>query len=116
VFNHHYEDLYFFPWERKRPKAFMRASQQGCMPANSSRAVLAVTSEYHPQQLDLGITRIDGSDKHFLKFRWAVWGLLLGRCLLLASVDGGMYGDGSVPLGCGSEDTKGLCMLPVSRE
>jgi hypothetical protein len=72
VFNHHYEDLYFFPWERKRPKAFMRASQQGCMPANSSRAVLAVTSEYHPQQLDLGITRIDGSDKHFLKFRWAV--------------------------------------------
>jgi hypothetical protein len=75
VFNHHYEDLYFFPWERKRPKAFMRASQQGCMPANSSRAVLAVTSEYHPQQLDLGITRIDGSDKHFLKFRWAgCWG------------------------------------------
>ncbi|KAF6255964.1 hypothetical protein COO60DRAFT_1461903, partial [Scenedesmus sp. NREL 46B-D3] len=68
VFNHHYEDLYVFPWERKRPKAFMRASQQGCMPANSSRAVLAVTSEYHPRQLDLGITRIDGSDKHFLKF------------------------------------------------
>lgn len=28
VFNHHYEDLYVFPWERKRPKAFMRASQQ----------------------------------------------------------------------------------------
>jgi len=69
VFNHHYEDLYTFPWERKRPKAFMRASQQGCMPVNSSRAALAVMSEYHPQQLDLGITRIDGSDKHFLKFR-----------------------------------------------
>jgi hypothetical protein len=47
----------------------MRASQQGCMPVNSSRAALAVMSEYHPQQLDLGITRIDGSDKHFLKFR-----------------------------------------------
>jgi hypothetical protein len=81
VFNHHYEDLYFFPWERKRPKAFMRASQQGCMPANSSRAVLAVTSEYHPQQLDLGITRIDGSDKHFLKFRCEV----LGICVLLGA-------------------------------
>lgn len=74
VFNHHYEDLYMFPWERKRPKALMRASQQGCMPANSSRAVLAVTSEYHPQRLDLGITRIDGSDKHFLKFRWVLDG------------------------------------------
>ncbi|WIA24005.1 hypothetical protein OEZ85_013630 [Tetradesmus obliquus] len=76
VFNHHYEDLYVFPWERKRPKAFMRASQQGCMPANSSRAVLAVTSEYHPQQLDLGITRIDGSDKHFLKFRFSKAGFV----------------------------------------
>jgi hypothetical protein len=35
------------------------------------RAVLAVTSEYHPKLLDLGITRIDGSDKHFLKYRCA---------------------------------------------
>jgi hypothetical protein len=58
-----------FPWKQKRAKAMMRASQQGCMPANSSRAVLAVTSEYHPKMLDLGITRIDGSDKHFLKYR-----------------------------------------------
>jgi hypothetical protein len=39
VFNHHYEDLYVYPWEKKRPKAMMRASQQGCMPANSSRCV-----------------------------------------------------------------------------
>lgn len=37
VFNHHYEDLYMFPWHKKRGKAMMRASQQGCMPANSSR-------------------------------------------------------------------------------
>jgi hypothetical protein len=29
---HHYEDLYFFPCEHKRPKAFMRASQQGKRP------------------------------------------------------------------------------------
>ncbi|KAF8060292.1 Poglut3 [Scenedesmus sp. PABB004] len=71
VFNHHYEDLYLFPWEAKRPTAFMRASQQGCMPPNSSRAVLAVTSEYHPGRLDLGITRIDGADKHFLKYRFS---------------------------------------------
>jgi hypothetical protein len=39
VFNHHYEDLYMFPWHKKRAKAMMRASQQGCMPANSSRWV-----------------------------------------------------------------------------
>ena len=50
MFNHHYEDLYFFPWERKRPKAFMRASQQGCMEPNSTRAVLAALSEDHPDR------------------------------------------------------------------
>jgi hypothetical protein len=50
VFNHHYEDLYSFPWDRKRPKAFMRASQQGCMESNSTRAVLAVLSEDHPER------------------------------------------------------------------
>lgn len=50
VFNHHYEDMYFFPWERKRSKAFMRASQQGCMEPNSTRTVLAVLSEDHPDR------------------------------------------------------------------
>jgi hypothetical protein len=45
VLNHHYEDAYFFPWAQKRPKALMRASQQGCMPANSSRVALAVAAE-----------------------------------------------------------------------
>eukprot|EP00878_Enallax_costatus_P026149 GHUV01028032.1.p1 GENE.GHUV01028032.1~~GHUV01028032.1.p1 ORF type:complete len:428 (+),score=17.12 GHUV01028032.1:329-1612(+) len=92
VFNHHYEDLYMFPWERKRRKALMRASQQGCMPANSSRAVLAVTSEYHPQHLDLGITRIDGSDKHFLKYRFSKAGFVTiddhAKWKYLVSADG----------------------------
>lgn len=41
-----------------------------CFVKKNTRAVLAVTSEYHPKLLDLGITRIDGSDKHFLKYRW----------------------------------------------
>jgi hypothetical protein len=45
VLNHHYEDAYFFPWSQKREKALMRASQQGCMPANSSRVALAVAAE-----------------------------------------------------------------------
>jgi hypothetical protein len=45
VLNHHYEDAYFFPWAEKREKALMRASQQGCMPANSSRVALAVAAE-----------------------------------------------------------------------
>lgn len=53
MFNHHYEDMYFFPWDRKRPKAFMRASQQGCMEPNSTRAVLAVLSEDHPDRCAL---------------------------------------------------------------
>lgn len=42
--------MYFFPWDAKRPKAFMRASQQGCMAANSTRAVLAALSEDHPDR------------------------------------------------------------------
>ena len=71
VFNHHYEDLYIFPWKQKRAKAFMRASQQGCMETNSSRAVLAAASEDYPDALDLGITRIDGSQKHELKSRFS---------------------------------------------
>ncbi|KIZ00350.1 KDEL motif-containing protein 2 Flags:Precursor [Monoraphidium neglectum] len=76
VFNHHYEDLYSFPWDRKRPKAFMRASQQGCMEPNSTRAVLAVLSEDHPEDLDLGITRIDGAQKHHLKYRFSKAGFV----------------------------------------
>ena len=54
MFNHHYEDLYSFPWDRKRSKAFMRASQQGCMAPNSTRAVLAVLSEDHPDRWGTG--------------------------------------------------------------
>ncbi|GBF96471.1 hypothetical protein Rsub_09270 [Raphidocelis subcapitata] len=76
VFNHHYEDLYSFPWDRKRSKAFMRASQQGCMVPNSTRAVLAVLSEDHPDRLDLGITRIDGAQKHDLKHRFSKAGFV----------------------------------------
>ncbi|KAI8473689.1 MAG: glycosyl transferase family 90-domain-containing protein [Monoraphidium minutum] len=76
VFNHHYEDLYTFPWDRKRPKAFMRASQQGCMAPNSTRAVLAVLSEDHPEDLDLGITRIDGAQKYHLKYRFSKAGFV----------------------------------------
>jgi hypothetical protein len=48
VMNHHYDDLYSFPWHKKRAAAFMRASQQGCMPLNSSRVQLAVMSEQYP--------------------------------------------------------------------
>eukprot|EP00877_Chromochloris_zofingiensis_P014367 jgi/Chrzof1/9184/Cz03g39020.t1 len=68
VFNHHYEDLYVFDWHKKREKAFMRASQQGCMAVNSSRTMLALASEEHPERLDLGITRMDGATKHDLKY------------------------------------------------
>lgn len=98
VLNHHYEDAYFFPWRQKREKALMRASQQGCMPANSSRVALAVAAErqaaadaaaaaknQNPQKpttafstslLDAGVVRIDGRDKHLLKRRFSKAGFV----------------------------------------
>lgn len=104
VLNHHYEDAYFFPWKDKRPKALMRASQQGCMPANSSRVALAVAAEREQAAakkegglvagaaatktkpssssiddglvLDAGVVRIDGRDKHSLKRRFSKAGFV----------------------------------------
>jgi hypothetical protein len=104
VLNHHYEDAYFFPWKEKRPKALMRASQQGCMPANSSRVALAVAAEREQAAarkeqggsvaaaanakpsssssiddglvLDAGVVRIDGRDKHSLKRRFSKAGFV----------------------------------------
>jgi hypothetical protein len=54
--------------------------------------VLAVTSEYHPKFLDLGITRIDGRDKHFLKYRFSKAGFVTipdhAKWKYLVSADG----------------------------